>query len=111
MYVCVRAVWVCMRLPVCPLRVGVCVGGGPALIMPEPVSNPGLLSGLQLSLCQAGPAATPTEPQLTASLLLSLPFWTVSELQNFNNGLSWATRGAAEELERKHDSNRDAADL
>lgn len=44
---CIRALWVCMRLSVCPLCVGVCVGGRSALIMPEPVSNPGLLSGLQ----------------------------------------------------------------
>lgn len=28
---------------------GVCVGGRPALIMPELVSNPGLLSGLYLT--------------------------------------------------------------
>lgn len=45
-YVCVSAVWVCMCLPVCPLCVGVSVGGRPAFIIPELVSNPGLLSGL-----------------------------------------------------------------
>lgn len=48
MRVCVGAVWVWMCLPVCPLCVGVSVGGRPAFIIPELVSNPGLLSGLYL---------------------------------------------------------------